>query len=94
MSAPDRVLLDAEQQLAELRSIMSDDDDDGDEGIWPVVDTISYTAPLTVAGAAAKLRLLCDENIGILAGHSKADEASLRQVLAFVEALARRVAAR
>jgi hypothetical protein len=38
---------DAERQLAELRLIVSDGDDDGDEGIWPIVDTISYTAPLT-----------------------------------------------
>ena len=87
MSAPDRVLLDAERQLAELRSSEPRQD------IWQTIDVILLTPPQTLAGAAVKLRLLCDEEIGIFAaGVSDQEETAFRQVLAFVDEMARRVA--
>ena len=47
---------------------------------------IQATAPASWIGVAIKLRLLCDEDLGIPAGPSEADLESLRQLLAFAEA--------
>jgi hypothetical protein len=81
-AADDAVLLGAERQLAELRS------SDVHKDIWQLIDVILLTPPRTLAGAAVKLRLLCDAEIGIFAaGASDQEEVSLRQVLAFVEAM-------
>jgi hypothetical protein len=41
--------------------------------------------PRSLAGAAVKLRLLCDEDIGIAAGESEEDLVSLGQMREFVE---------
>lgn len=86
MSAPDHVLLDAERQLAELRAAEPPHD------IWQTIDVILLTPPQTMAGAAVKLRLLLDEEIGIFAaGTSDQEETALRQVLAFVDEMTQRV---
>jgi hypothetical protein len=53
--------------------------------IWLIADKISLTPPGTLIGAAVKLRLLADEDIGLLAGDSEADRVSLRQVRDFIE---------
>jgi hypothetical protein len=54
-------------------------------------DFIEQTAPRGVAGAAAKLRLLTDDDIGIAAGQPNEDEvASLKQVADLVERLSAR----
>jgi len=48
-------------------------------------DFIDQTRPVGLAGAAVKLRLLADEEIGMAAGENQDELASLRQVLEFVE---------
>ena len=52
-----------------------------------LIDFIEETPPETLVGAAAKLRRLCDADVGMVAGENDGELASLGQVLKFVESL-------
>lgn len=49
---------------------------------------INATAPASLHDCAVKLRFLADPEVGIVVGERDDDVTALRQVLAFVEALA------
>jgi len=53
-----------------------------------LMDKIAHIPPKTAIGAAVKLRVLTDKDLGITDGGAEAEEESLRQVHAFVEGLA------
>jgi hypothetical protein len=73
----DAELMEAERRLAEFRAHPPWRGED----VWPLYDMISNTEPRTLAGAAVKLRLMADQDIGILGGNcGAADEVSLLQV--------------
>lgn len=88
---PDAPLLNAERNLAILlRLSRESDQSDAVQGpIWDRLssaeDLIAKTPPVTLVGAAVKLRLLCDPEIGLEAGEAEHELPSLRQVLALVE---------
>ena len=82
----DEPLVQAEAQLKAALSAGTDP--------WEIVPTIQALPPLSWLGVAIKLRLLCDEDLGIPAGPSEADLESLRQLLAFAEAKERELAKR
>jgi hypothetical protein len=44
-----------------------------------LIEHIEQTAPQTMAGALLKLRRLCDQHVGMAAGESESELASLRQ---------------
>jgi hypothetical protein len=46
---------------------------------------IHKTPPVALAGAAVKLRLLCDEDLGMPAGDSAAHVTAVRQLLELLE---------
>jgi hypothetical protein len=77
MTHRDAPLIEAEQQLRAARSAGTD--------AWEIAPTIHATAPHSWTGAAIKLRLLCDADLGIPAGPSEEDLKSLREVLEFAE---------
>ncbi|HZK89969.1 MAG TPA: hypothetical protein VFC56_07485 [Stellaceae bacterium] len=53
--------------------------------IGECMEVMNSTKPTTLAGCAAKLRFLTDEEIGMEVGDREDDVPSLRQVLAFLE---------
>jgi hypothetical protein len=52
---------------------------------WQLIEFIEKTAPRSLAGAAVKLRLLCDEDIGVAAGQNDDVLVSLGQIHEFIE---------
>ena len=85
---PDAALLAGWQEITRLLAL-PDASDGADDPIWRRIselqELIARTPPATLAGAAVKLRLLCDPAIGIAAGDSDDDPISLDQVLTIVE---------
>jgi hypothetical protein len=97
----DAGLIEAERRLKEIRqqtrSLYRDffkiDAQTEKDIIIGIIDPVRYrlsdfidqTRPAGLAGAAVKLRLLADEEIGMAAGENQDELASLRQVLEFVE---------
>ena len=87
----DAALIAAEQQIAALRQAQAALRAAGDHGdhdelstpLFALVTRIAKTAPDSLIGAAVKLRMLADENIGIEAGsNGDGDVESVRQILA------------
>jgi hypothetical protein len=74
----DRSLIDAALQLSAARSAKADD-------IYEIASIIHQTPAKSPLGVAIKLRLLCDEDMGIPAGPSDDDRTSLRQLLEYAE---------
>jgi hypothetical protein len=79
---------------AEIRFLLDDaseeDEDDAAlarrwERIGKDMEVLNARAPATLAGCVAKLRFLCDPEIGMEAGDREDDVPSLRQILAFLE---------
>ena len=62
-----------------------------DDQMLAVLDRIEATPACSLEGAAAKLRILLDEQTGLAAGQGKRDIPMVRDVLAVVERLAGRV---
>jgi hypothetical protein len=75
----DKALADAEQKIREIRA------SGGDVRESDAIGMINSTAPRTWRGVAVKLRLLCDQKLGV---RDKVDEdelVALQQVLKFAE---------
>lgn len=82
---PDAVLLLAEQRLADLLR-QADSADSLNPEIWETYRLISRTPPATLVGAAVKLRLLLDPDLGPAANKASDDDMiSLRQIADLVE---------
>ena len=78
----DVALILAEQRLAALRQAESPDEDE----VWAIYEIISRTPPASLPGAAVKLRLLMDPELGLKAIAATADDLlSLRQVGELIE---------
>ena len=84
----DAVLLLAEQRLADLlrQADSADSADSLNPEIWETYRLISRTPPATLVGAAVKLRLLLDPDLGPAAGKASDDDIiSLQQIVDLVE---------
>jgi hypothetical protein len=80
----DVALILAEQRLAALRQAESPDEGE----IWTIYEIISRTPPASLLGAAVKLRLLMDPELGLKAIETTADDLlSLRQVGELIDRL-------
>ena len=64
-----------------LRQAESPDEDE----VWAIYEIISRTPPASLLGAAVKLRLLLDRELGLDIGISADDMISLRQVAELIE---------
>jgi hypothetical protein len=89
----DAVLLAADEELWRLLDEADDIQTNGLDGdacyerTEEVMDIIDLTPPATLEGCAAKLRFLADEEQGIEGGERPHSFSSLRQVLAFLDAI-------
>jgi hypothetical protein len=91
----DATLFAAEENLKIARGAFEGrPDDESDEDAEPFLDAIDSqvriimeTPPASLPGAAVKLRLLADPEIGLEIGHGEEDAQVIRQVLALIEAL-------
>jgi hypothetical protein len=80
----DVALILAEQRLAALRQAESPNEGE----IWAIYQIISRTPPATLLGAAVKLRLLLDPDLGLKASETTVDDLlSLRQIGELIERL-------
>jgi hypothetical protein len=80
----DVALVLAELRLQTLRQAESPDEDE----VWAIYEIISRTPPASLLGAAVKLRLLLDPELGLDAIETTADDLlSLRQVGEMIERL-------
>ena len=92
----DAALIEAERQvrdlLAESNKVPSDDKatnaTDAGKQVWVVIDRMAVTPAKTLAGAACKLRIVLDLEVGLAAGESGKEIPMLLDVLAVVERLA------
>ena len=92
LADPDTALLAAERRFHEMMAkVRTESDDDASDALnreaWAAVDRMAETPAKSLAGAAAKLRIVLDE-VGLPAGESYSDVPMLRDVLAVVERLA------
>jgi hypothetical protein len=98
LTDPDIGLLAAEQefhqiaaQMGALRNAGADENTEIDPVFmrWmAVMDLIEITPPLTLAGCAAKLRVLMHEEVGLPTGEAEHDMTCLEQVRDFLNAVA------
>jgi hypothetical protein len=90
---PDAELIAAEREMRRLidEGEGLDEADDPLAERWgrigKCIETINSTSPSTLAGCVVKLQYLCDPEIGMEVGDREGDVPSLRQVLAFIDAL-------
>jgi len=83
--ATEEELIAAERRFAELRRLPGEDRDDENDPVFDLYDRIMATEPRSLHGAAVKLRVILDPDIGIPSGESEVDIPGLQQVLAFIE---------
>jgi len=69
------------QAQFEARRAAGDDSGEPPDRIWELDKIIAKTPPVTLAGAAVKLRRLLDPDLGMEIGESEDDFPSIRQVL-------------
>ena len=89
----DAALIEAERQvrdlLTEANKVPSDNNTaDAAKQVWIVIDRMAATPAKTLAGAACKLRIVLDPEIGLAAGESGKEIPMLLDVLEVVERLA------
>ena len=93
VTADDAGVIAAEREIATLRARSDEFIDAGDfsdhpeiwDRIFQLIDEITMTPVLTLAGAAVKLRSLADPKIGLEVGQGDGDPESIRHVLVIVE---------
>ena len=87
----DAELFRAERRLRDIlplweREPLSDEDADAlSTAMYEQIERINNTAPVTLFGAAIKLRVLAHPDHGMESGEREDDYISLRQVLEFIE---------
>ncbi len=89
----DAALIEAERRirdlLTEANKVPSDNNTaDAVKQVWVVIDRMAATPAKTLAGAACKLRIVLDPEVGLAAGESGKEIPMLLDVLAVVERLA------
>ncbi len=89
----DAALIEAERQvrdlLAEANRVPSGNNaTDAGKQVWVVIDRMAATPAKTLVGAACKLRIVLDPEVGLAAGESGKEMPMLLDVLAVVERLA------
>ncbi len=88
----DAALIEAERQvrdlLTEANKVPSDNGaTDAVKQVWVVIDRMAATPAKTLAGAACKLRIVLDPEVGLAAGESGKEIPMLLDVLAVIERL-------
>ncbi len=89
----DATLIDAERQVRDLLTEANKVPSDNTAAaavkqVWVVIDRMAATAANTFAGAACKLRIVLDPEVGLAAGESGKEIPMLLDDLAVVERLA------
>ena len=86
----DAALIEAERQVRDLLTEANKvpSDTDAAKQVWAVIDQMAATPAKTLVGAACKLRIVLDPEIGLAAGESGREMPMLLDVLAVVERLA------
>lgn len=86
----DAALIEAEQQVRDLLTEANKvpSDTDAAKQVWAVIDRMAATPAKTLVGAACKLRIVLDPEVGLAAGESGKEIPMLLDVLAVVERLA------
>ncbi len=92
----DAALIEAERQvrdlLAEANRVPSGNNTtnatDAGKQVWAVIDRMAAAPAKTLVGAACKLRIVLDPEVGLAAGESGKEMPMLLDVLAVVERLA------
>ncbi len=87
----DAVLIEAECRVRKLLTEAANKvpgDNDAVKQVWVVIDRMAATPAKTLAGAACKLRIVLDPEVGLAAGESGKERPMLLDVLAVVERLA------
>ncbi len=85
----DAALIEAERQVRDLLTEANKvpSDNDAVEQVWVVIDRMVATPAKTLAGAACKLRIVLDPEVGLAAGESGKEIPMLLDVLAVIERL-------
>ncbi len=86
----DAVLIEAERRIRDLLTEAANKvpgDNDAVKQVWVVIDRMAATPAKTLAGAACKLRIVLDPEVGLAAGESGKEIPMLLDVLAVVERL-------
>ncbi len=86
----DAALIEAERQVRDLLTEANKvpSDTDAANQVWAVIDRMAATPAKTLVGAACKLRIILDPEVGLAAGESGKEMPMLLDVLAVVERLA------
>ena len=86
----DAALIEAERQVRDLLTEANKvpSDTDAAKQVWAVIDRMAATPAKTLVGAACKLRIVLDPEVGLAAGESGKEIPMLLDVLAVVERLA------
>ncbi len=85
----DAALIEAERQVRDLLTKANKvPSNDAAKQVWIVIDRMAATPAKTLVGAACKLRIVLDPEVGLAAGESGKEIPMLLDVLAVVERLA------